>query len=127
MDEIALSPLLRPDFKLPFLQKFLNYQGFGLSYWEKFERVPHMSDHERFVCVLDGVEEFKIVSPAFRQNLYSGVYDDLHPTALPDDITFFKIDAVKYPLMNEISEHILSTKIGKGDCLYIPALHWTHS
>ena len=34
MDDIPLTPLLRPDFELPFLQKFLGYQGFGLTYWQ---------------------------------------------------------------------------------------------
>ena len=86
-----------------------------------------MSDHERFVCVLDGSEDFRLISPAFRQNLYSGVYDDLHPTALPKDITFFTVDAEKYPLMAEIKDHIQTTTIKKGDCLYIPSLYWSQS
>lgn len=127
MDDVALSPVLRPDFNLPHLQSFLNYQGFGLSVWERFEREPFLSEKERFVCVLDGTEEFRIVSSAFRQNLYSGVYDDLHPTALPEDITLFEINAEKYPLMESIKDHILSATLNKGDCIYLPSLYWVHT
>ena len=83
-----------------------------------------MSAKERFICMIDGQEEFRIVSPVFRQNLYSGVYDDLHPTALPDDITFFNIDAEKYPLMAEISDYIQSATLHPGDCIYLPSLAW---
>ena len=122
-----MTPLLRPDYKLPPLQDFLNYQGYGLTIWEKFDRVPNLQAKERFTCVLDGVEDYRLVSPAFRQNLYTGVYDDLHPTDLPDDITFFEIDAEKYPLMDEIKDQILFTKLEKGDCVYIPSLYWVHS
>ena len=86
-----------------------------------------MSDHEKFICCLDGHEMFKLVSPAFRQNLYSGVYDDLHPTSLPDDITLFEVDAQKYPLMDQVKDHIQHAELGKGDCLYVPALYWVQS
>ena len=65
-----------------------------------------MSSNEKFICVLDGVEEFKLVSPAFRQNLYSGVYDDLQPSELPHEITLFSVDGEKFPLMDQTKEHI---------------------
>ena len=128
MDDIALTPTLRPDFSLPILQNFLNYQGFGLTIWfREVDREPHLSEKERIVCVVEGMEEFKVVSSVFRQNLYSGVYDDLHPTALPEDITLFKVDAEKYPLMDEIKDHILGATLNKGDCIYIPSLYWEQS
>ena len=56
MEESDMSPILRPDFKLPLLQKFLNYQGYHLTIWEDFVRTPTMSEHEKFICILDGVE-----------------------------------------------------------------------
>ena len=56
MEESDMSPILRPDFKLPLLQKFLNYQGYHLTIWEDFKRTPTMSPHEKFICILDGVE-----------------------------------------------------------------------
>ena len=67
MDDIALTPTLRPDFSLPILQKFLNYQGFGLTIWfREVDREPHLSEKERIVCVVEGMEEFKVVSSVFR-------------------------------------------------------------
>ena len=86
-----------------------------------------MRSKERFVCVLDGVEQFRIVSPIFRQNIYSGVYDDLHPSEIPEDLSFFDIQEDKYPLMAEVEEHILKAELGKGDCIYVPGLHWVQS
>ena len=44
-----------------------------------------------------GRENFKLVSPIFKQNIYSGVYDDLNPRALPEDMTFFNPNLEKYP------------------------------
>ena len=108
LDEVALSPLLRPDFKLPLLQQFLSFQGASFTLWHSFKRVPRFVNNERFICVLSGQEEFRLVSPVFRQNLYAGVYDDLHPTALPEDLELFSIDATKYPLMAEVEAHILA-------------------
>ena len=51
----------------------------------------------------------------------------MHPTALPEDITLFKVDAEKYPLMDEIKDHILGATLNKGDCIYIPSLYWEQS
>mmetsp|Transcript_36403 Transcript_36403/g.44488 ORF Transcript_36403/g.44488 Transcript_36403/m.44488 type:complete len:177 (+) Transcript_36403:335-865(+) len=102
LDDSPLTPLLRSDYNLPFLQRFLQYQGLGLTLWPQFEKVPGVMAKERFVCALDGIEEYRVVSPAFKQNLYTGVYDDLHPTELPEDIEFFAVNATKYPLMAEI-------------------------
>ena len=70
--------------------------------YPKFERVPNVREKERFICVLSGTEQFKIVSPVFRQNLYQQVYDSLHPSEIPDDINLFQIDEDRYPLMAEI-------------------------
>ena len=64
-----------------------------------------------------------MISPVFRQNLYMGVYDDLHPTKLPEDANLYDIDAHKYPLMDEVKEYILKTVLHTGDCLYIPSLY----
>jgi len=76
------------------------------------------------MCLADGKEIVKLVSPVFKQNLYSGVYDDLHPRALPEDLSLFKINAEKYPQLEAISEYILTVSLEKGDCLYIPELYY---
>ena len=73
---------------------------------------------------MDGKEEFKLASPVFKQNLYSGVYDDLHPRALPEYMNFFAPDLKKYPNMQAALPYILDTTLEKGDCLYIPELYY---
>lgn len=59
--------------------------------------------------------------------MYSGVYDDLMPTQIPDDIDLFNVNEEKYPLLAEVKKNILKAELKKGDCLYIPAFYWTQS
>ena len=79
------------------------------------------------MCLVEGEEEFKLVSAVFKQNLYSGVYDDLLPSEIPEDIDFFNVNKDKYPLLAQIEKHILATKLKKGDCLYVPAFYWVQT
>jgi hypothetical protein len=79
------------------------------------------------MCVLEGSEEFRLISSVFKQNLYSGVYDDIAPTEIPDDINLFAVDGDKYPLLEQVSDFILKTRVDKGDCIYIPAYYWFQS
>ena len=68
-----------------------------------------------------------MISPVFKQNLYSGVFEDLAPEHIPEDINFFKFDeakAEKYPLFAEVQEYLLFGRVEKGDCIYIPAFWW---
>jgi hypothetical protein len=52
-----------------------------------------------FKCLLDGEENFRLISSVFKQNMYSGVYDDIMPKEIPDDIDLFNINEDKYPLL----------------------------
>lgn len=94
--------------------------------WPKFERKPVQDDNEVFVCVTQGKEEFKLVSGIFKQNLYSGVFQDLNPRALPEDLNLFEIDEDKYPLTKILEEdgYVLNAKLNAGDCIYIPAFYY---
>lgn len=38
-----------------------------------------VKDRERYVCLVKGKEEFRIVSPVYKQNIYSGVLEELPP------------------------------------------------
>jgi len=82
---------------------------------------------ERFICVLVGKETIKMMSPVFKQNIYQGVYDDIHPEEIPTDVDLFNISAEQYPLLAQAVDYILTTTLEKGDCVYIPALFWTQS
>ena len=67
----------------------------------------------------------RLMSPVFNQNLYQGVYEDLDPLSLPQDIDLFTIKEEKYPLMAEVKDYILETTLEKGDCIFVPSLYWT--
>ena len=56
--------------------------------------------------MIDGMMTYKLLSPVFSQHLYQGVFDDLNPSQVPNDIDLFKIDVSKYPLLKEAEEFI---------------------
>lgn len=85
---------------------------------------PRQDAGEQFLCVVDGELQIKMLSPAFSQHAYQGVFEELKPTELPEDISFFKIDKVAYPLLFEVKEYIQSATLRKGDCVYVPAFYW---
>jgi hypothetical protein len=65
-----------------------------------------------------------MLSPVFSQHAYQGVYEELKPTELPDDVSFFNVDKAVYPLLFEVKEYIQSAVLRKGDCVYVPAFYW---
>jgi len=69
----------------------------GLTIWEPFNRRPEWKERERYYCLVKGKEEFAIVSPTFKQAIYSGVLDELDPTETPLDF-FVRLNEKKYPL-----------------------------
>ena len=46
------------------------------------------------------------------------------PTDIPEDMSLFNTDYNKYPLLEEVEEHVLTTTLHKGDCLYVPVHSW---
>lgn len=99
----ALAPMhrmkrLNKDFELPpYIAKFLKMQSIGLTLWDSFKRHPKFNNKERVVCMIHGSERFRLVSAIFKQNMYSGIYDDLDPLWTP--INLFETDPknlVKY-------------------------------
>jgi len=59
--------------------------------------------------------------------MYSGVFEDLAPHEIPEDISLFKVNATKYPLLGEVQEYILFGRVEKGDCLYLPDYWWVQN
>lgn len=101
-DVQIFSQSLKQDFIRPmFIQKVLRPRFTGLDVWPDFDgRKPEMKDRERYVCVVKGKEEFRLVSPVYKQNIYSGVLDELSPRDTPLD--FFKgVNHTRYPLFKE--------------------------
>ena len=71
-----------------------------MSHLQDFKRKPVFNHREKLVCVLHGVETFRMVSVIFKQNMYSGVFMDMDPLETP--INLFETDAEKiqkYKLM----------------------------
>ena len=63
------------------------------------------------------------MSSIFKQNMYSGVYEDLNPLETP--INLFERDMKKfekYKLMK--MGNVFEANVEKGECLYIPAYYW---
>ena len=89
-NEMILSRTLAGDIVRPlFISKALRARHTGLTVWPSFDdRRPEFSNRERYVCLVSGIEEFRLVSPVFKQNLYSGVLEELRPNETPLD--FFK-------------------------------------
>lgn len=52
------------------------------------------------------------------------MYEDLSPQEVPEDVSMFVLNKDKYPLLDQVSHYILSTKLSKGDCLYIPNFYF---
>ena len=118
------APKLRSDYNFPWLHKFLGLRTTTLSIWPPVEHKPKQVKGETFMCLLNGEESFRLISSVFKQNLYSGVYDDLPPADIPDDINFFQLNEQKYPLLKQVESYILKATLSSGDCIYIPAYYW---
>ncbi len=124
-NEMIVSSALMKDYIKPvFLSKILRTRQIGLTIWAYFYRKPEWKDRERYVCVIEGREEFKLVSPAFKQSIYSGVFDELDPHETPLDF-FMGINKKKYPLASQAK--IIGATLEPGQCLFVPAYYWVQS
>lgn len=91
--------------------------------WTDFRRVPVRNEFEQHVCVVRGTEEYRLVSPIFRQNIYVGAFEELAPDETP--INFFKPDYKNFPFAKHVV--FLNLTLHAGDCLYIPAYYYSQS
>ena len=104
----------------------MRLQRTSLSVWP--QQIVHMRARqnfgESFVCLIDGALRIKLLSPVFSQNMYQGVYEDLSPQEVPEDVSLFEIDTTKYPLLDQVSSFVQTAELRKGDCLYIPQFYF---
>ena len=78
------------------------------------------------ICVITGSEKFRMVSGIFKQNMYSGVYEDLDPLDTPNNL--FETDPKKimrYQLMK--FNNVFEATVSAGGCLFVPAYYWWQS
>jgi hypothetical protein len=68
VNELIVSRALTQDIQRPlFLAKALRARNTGLTVWPQSPgRRPEPSNRERYICVVAGKEEFRIVSPVFK-------------------------------------------------------------
>jgi hypothetical protein len=125
-NELLVSKTLSNDFTRPqFIGKVLRSRFTGITVWPSFPgRKPEVRDRERYLCVIKGEEEFRLVSPVYKQNIYSGVLEELSPTESPLDF-FTRVNETQYPLFSEAK--ILSVVAQAGQCLFVPAFYWLQS
>ncbi len=61
-NELIVSRSLQNDIVKPsFITKILRNRLTGLTIWPNFVRKPEMKDRERYYCVVQGREEFRLV------------------------------------------------------------------
>ena len=61
--------------------------------WGEFNRKPKFNHKEKLICMISGSEKFRMVNAIFKQNMYSGIYEDLDPLETP--INLFETDVAK--------------------------------
>ena len=66
-----------------------------------------------------GKEEFRLVSPIYKQNIYDGVFERYGPGESP--LNFFDINEEKFGLATEVN--YVNMTLTAGDCGYVPA-YW---
>ena len=101
----------------------MGYKNKLYTQWSDYERIPKKLLHEQHICVLKGKENFKLVSPIFRKNIYAGVNEEYDKNYTP--INFFNLDKKQYPLV-ELAR-IINATLNAGDCLYVPAYYYIQS
>ena len=124
LSSIQLNPRLLSDIQTPaFLQKYLRLQKVGLTIWGEFQRKPTFNHKERYVCVVHGGEKFRLVNAIFKQNMYSGVFDNLDPLETP--VNLFETNQTqidRYQLMRV--RDVFEATVPAGGCVYVPAYYW---
>jgi hypothetical protein len=111
-NEMIVNKVLAADYIKPgFISSLVRNRATGLTVWKDFERKPEYKDRERYFCVVDGQESFRMVSPIYKQNIYSGVLEQLMPQETPLDF-FTNIDTMKYPLF--AGTKVIQANVNKG-------------
>lgn len=80
-------------------------------------------NHEQQICVFNGREKFRMVSPIFRKNIYVGEFEALQQDESPVD--FFNPDYTRFPFTKHVT--FIETILSNGDCMYVPAYYYVQS
>lgn len=124
---------LAEDYEVPeFISKTLKLEDSYLSYYhednnDELKGFPKQHSSEIYACVTQGMEVYRLVSPIFKQNMYSGVREELKPNVSPVDLFHKNVEEnlITFPLLKQIELH--EVVLSPGQCLFIPAWWWTQS
>jgi len=66
-NEMIVSRNLQLDYEKPtFITKLLRNRMTGLTIWSDFQRQAEWKNRERYICVVQGTESFRLVSPIYK-------------------------------------------------------------
>lgn len=82
-----------------------------------------MKEYESLYCVMEGTEQYRIVSPIFRDNLYVGHFENWPP----HEATYSLFGDRKKELLLSSNVKYFDATLEKGDCLYVPAYFYAES
>ena len=105
------------------ISQILRLRKKTISIWSDFIRRPRKLSTENYICVVKGQEQFKIVSPIFRKNLYVGVLEKYALDESP--LSFISVDYKRFPFA-KMADFVDAT-LNAGDCMYVPAYYYVQS
>ena len=105
------------------LSEILRQRNTLYTNWADFNRRPKKLVHEQYICVLKGQENYKLVSPIFRKNIYVGVLEKFKQHETPMD--FFTWNPRKWRLARQAK--FIDVTLNAGDCMYVPAYYYIQS
>eukprot|EP00350_Pseudokeronopsis_sp_OXSARD2_P004529 CAMPEP_0170548412 /NCGR_PEP_ID=MMETSP0211-20121228/6740_1 /TAXON_ID=311385 /ORGANISM="Pseudokeronopsis sp., Strain OXSARD2" /LENGTH=167 /DNA_ID=CAMNT_0010853963 /DNA_START=494 /DNA_END=997 /DNA_ORIENTATION=+ len=122
--EMVVNPSMFTDLERPsFIAKSVPNRLIGLTIWKNFTRKAEYEYRESLVCLLSGKEQFILISPIFKHNIYSGVFEEYLPDETP--LNFFNVNTTQYPLWKDVK--LYDVTLTEGQCLFIPAFFWVQS
>ena len=102
------------------LSQILRKRNTLFTQWKDFIRKPQKLIHEQQICVIKGKEEFRLVSPIYRKDIYVGVFAHLPKYESP--LNFFDPDYTRFP---QATKNIfIPATLNAGDCMYVPAYYF---
>ena len=92
---------------------------------EKEYNLARQNPHEVWNCVLSGKQKLRMVSPAYKNNLYSGTTESLEPSQSP--VNLFHRDESAQHATFPLTKHaqIWAVELTAGNCIYIPSYWWS--
>jgi len=104
---------------------FLNFFGESSNY--RLKGFAYSVTEETYVCLTTGNEIFRLVSPVFKQNMYSGVREELSSNISPVDL-FYEQTLKNFELFPLLQlTQVFEVNMTAGNCMFVPSFWWIQS